>query len=610
MCGIVGYIGYEKATPFLVDGLKALEYRGYDSAGVAIINGKIELVKTKGRLKDLEECLEATPLNGQVGIGHTRWATHGEPSYVNAHPHMNENVDIALVHNGIIENYLDLKEELMNKGYRFVSETDTETAVHLIEECRKTSPTLLDAVLAAAKRLKGSYALAVISNENPDQIIAVRKDSPLVIGLGEHENYIASDIPALLKYTRNVYFLEDGEVAVLTKEGVTLMDINKHPIQKDVFVVTWDIDAAEKGGYDHFMLKEIHEQPRVIRDTLASRLAPEYDDIKLDQINIDAQLLKRINKMYIVACGTAYYAGMVGKELIERISRIPVVCETASEFRYKDPILDENTLMIVVSQSGETADTLAALRMAKAAGAYVVAVVNVVGSTISREAHDILYTCAGPEIAVASTKAYSAQLIAMFLISIKIGRVLGKINDNEFTQLKNAICALPGQVEKILSKESKIKDLAYKHLDMKNIFYIGRGLDYASSLEGALKIKEVAYLHAESYPAGELKHGPIALIEKGSVLFGLLGQEDLMEKTVSNIKEVKARGANVIAIALKGNDLVERIADDVFFIPSTHWMLTPLLINIPQQIFAYYMACGLNHDVDKPRNLAKSVTVE
>lgn len=610
MCGIVGYIGYNKATPFLVQGLKALEYRGYDSAGVAVIDEKIELVKTKGRLKDLEACLEETPLNGQVGIGHTRWATHGEPSYINAHPHMNSNVDIALVHNGIIENYLDLKEELIGKGYRFVSETDTETAVHLIEDCRRSSDTLLDAVLSASRRLRGSYALAVISNEAPDEIIVVRKDSPLVIGLGENENYIASDIPALLKYTRNVYFLEDGEVAILRKDGVTLMDINKNPINKDVFVVTWDIDAAEKGGYDHFMLKEIHEQPRVIRDTLASRLAPDYDEIKLDQINIDAALLKRINKIYIVACGTAAYAGMVGKELIERVSRIPVVCEVASEFRYKDPILDENTLMIVVSQSGETADTLAALRMAKAAGAYVVGIVNVVGSTIARESQDILYTCAGPEIAVASTKAYSAQLIAMFLISIKIGRILGKIDNTEFALLKNAICDLPNQVEKILAKESKIKELADKHLDMKNIFYIGRGLDYASSLEGALKIKEVAYLHAESYPAGELKHGPIALIEKGSVLFGLLGQEDLMEKTVSNIKEVKARGANVIAIALKGNTLVEKIADDVFFIPSTHWMLTPLLINIPQQIFAYYMACGLHHDVDKPRNLAKSVTVE
>lgn len=610
MCGIVGYIGDKKATPFLVEGLKALEYRGYDSAGVAVIDKKIELVKTKGRLKDLELCLEETPLNGQVGIGHTRWATHGEPSYVNAHPHMNAGVDIALVHNGIIENYLELKEELINKGYRFVSETDTETAVHLIEECKKTSDSLLDAVLSAARRLRGSYALAVVSNENPDEIIVVRKDSPLVIGLGENENFIASDIPALLKYTRNVYFLEDGEVAILRKDGVTLMDINKHPINKEVFVVTWDIDAAEKGGYDHFMLKEIHEQPRVIRDTLASRLAPDYDEIKLDGINIDAALLAKINKIYIVACGTAAYAGMVGKELIERTARIPVVCEVASEFRYKNPILDENTMMIVVSQSGETADTLAALRMAKEAGAYVIGIVNVVGSTIARESDDILYTCAGPEIAVASTKAYSAQLIAMFLMSIKIGRILGKIDDTEFVQLKNAICDLPNQVEKILAKESKIKELADKHLDMKNIFYIGRGLDYASSLEGALKIKEVAYLHAESYPAGELKHGPIALIEKGSVLFGLLGQEELMEKTVSNIKEVKARGANVIAIALKGNDLVEKIADEVFFIPSTHWMLTPLLINIPQQIFAYYMACGLNHDVDKPRNLAKSVTVE
>jgi glucosamine--fructose-6-phosphate aminotransferase (isomerizing) len=610
MCGIVGYIGKSKATPFLVEGLKALEYRGYDSAGVAVYDQTIELVKTKGRLKDLESCLVGSHLNGTIGIGHTRWATHGEPSYCNAHPHMNTRTDIAIVHNGIIENYLELKEELEAKGYEFVSETDTETVVHLIEETLKEHENFFTAVLTAAKRLKGSYGLGVISHKNPDQIIAIRKDSPLVIGLGEHENFLASDIPAILKYTRNVYFLEDGEAAILTKDSVKIYDLDEKELKKEVFTVTWDIDAAEKSGYDHFMMKEIFEQPKVIKDTLNGRLSQDSEEVILDQIKIDKDVLEKINKIYIVACGTAYYAGMIGKELIEKIARVPVVAEVASEFRYKDPILDENTLMIVVSQSGETADTLAALRMAKQAGARVMAIVNVVGSTISREAHDILYTSAGPEIAVASTKAYSSQLIAMYLLSIRMGRILGKIDDAEFTELKTAILKLPEQVQNILDRSQEIKALADKHLGMKNIFYIGRGLDYATSLEGALKIKEVAYLHAESYQAGELKHGPIALIEKGSVLMGLLGQESLMEKTISNIKEVKARGADVIAIALEGNAMAKHVADDVFMVPKTHWMLTTLLINIPQQLFAYYISCGLGHDVDKPRNLAKSVTVE
>jgi glucosamine--fructose-6-phosphate aminotransferase (isomerizing) len=610
MCGIVGYIGKSKATPFLVEGLKALEYRGYDSAGVAVYDQTIELVKTKGRLKDLESCLDGSQLNGTMGIGHTRWATHGEPSYCNAHPHMNTRTDIAIVHNGIIENYLELKEELEAKGYEFVSETDTETVVHLIEETLKEHENFFTAVLTAAKRLKGSYGLGVISHKNPDQIIAIRKDSPLVIGLGEHENFLASDIPAILKYTRNVYFLEDGEAAILTKDSVKIYDLDEKELKKEVFTVTWDIDAAEKSGYDHFMMKEIFEQPKVIKDTLNGRLSQDSEEVILDQIKIDKDVLEKINKIYIVACGTAYYAGMIGKELIEKIARVPVVAEVASEFRYKDPILDENTLMIVVSQSGETADTLAALRMAKQAGARVMAIVNVVGSTISREAHDILYTSAGPEIAVASTKAYSSQLIAMYLLSIRMGRILGKIDDAEFTELKTAILKLPEQVQNILDRSQEIKALADKHLGMKNIFYIGRGLDYATSLEGALKIKEVAYLHAESYQAGELKHGPIALIEKGSVLMGLLGQESLMEKTISNIKEVKARGADVIAIALEGNTMAKHVADDVFMVPKTHWMLTTLLINIPQQLFAYYISCGLGHDVDKPRNLAKSVTVE
>ncbi len=610
MCGIVGYIGSREATPILVEGLKTLEYRGYDSAGVAVYKDKIDTAKTKGRLKDLEEVLLGQTIEGTVGIGHTRWATHGEPSYANAHPHINEDVDIAIVHNGIIENYIALREELIEKGYHFVSETDTETVVHLITEYTKSEATFLDAVLKAASRIVGSYALGVISMQNPEEIIAVRKESPLVIGIGEGENFIASDIPALLKHTRNVYFLEDDEVAILRKESVKIYDMDKKELKKEVFKVTWDMDAAEKAGYNHFMLKEIHEQPRVMRDVLKSRLSQDSMEIKLDTLKIDKDLLARVSRVYLVACGTAAYAAEVGKEILQKVCRIPAVMEVASEFRYKDPIIDENTLMIVVSQSGETADTLAALRMAKKSGAYVIAAVNVVGSTMAREADDVFYLCAGPEIAVASTKAYSAMLIAMYLISIRMGRLLGKISDQEFITLRDAIMKLPDQIEMILTQEEDIKMLAYKHLDMKNIFYIGRGLDHAASLEGALKIKEVAYLHAESYPAGELKHGPIALIEEGSVLMGLLGQESLMEKTISNIKEVKSRGAEVIAIALEGNEIVEKIADDVILVPKTHWMLTTLLINIPQQLFAYFIACGLGHDVDKPRNLAKSVTVE
>ncbi len=610
MCGIVGYIGSREATPILVDGLKTLEYRGYDSAGVAVYKDKIDTAKAKGRLRDLEDVLLGQTLEGTVGIGHTRWATHGEPSYANAHPHINEDVDIAIVHNGIIENYIALREELIEKGYHFASETDTETVVHLITEYTKSEPTFLDAVLKAASRIVGSYALGVISMQNPEEIIALRKESPLVIGVGEGENFIASDIPALLKHTRNVYFLEDDEVAILRKESVKIFDMEKKELKKEVFKVTWDMDAAEKAGYNHFMLKEIHEQPRVMRDVLKSRLSQDSMDIKLDTLKIDKDLLARVSKVYLVACGTAAYAAEVGKEILQKVCRIPAVMEVASEFRYKDPIIDENTLMIVVSQSGETADTLAALRMAKKSGAYVIAAVNVVGSTMAREADDVFYLCAGPEIAVASTKAYSAMLIAMYLISVRMGRLLGKIPDEEFLILRDAIMKLPDQIEMILAQEEEIKMLAYKHLDMKNIFYIGRGLDHAASLEGALKIKEVAYLHAESYPAGELKHGPIALIEEGSVLMGLLGQEELMKKTISNIKEVKARGAEVIAIALEGNEMVEKIADDVIFVPKTHWMLTTLLVNIPQQLFAYFIACGLGHDVDKPRNLAKSVTVE
>ncbi|TCT14662.1 glutamine--fructose-6-phosphate transaminase [Natranaerovirga pectinivora] len=610
MCGIVGYIGKSQAAPILIDGLSKLEYRGYDSAGVCIYNNALNLIKSKGRLKILEEKVNESTINGCIGIGHTRWATHGAPSDENAHPHYNEDETISLVHNGIIENYLRLKERLEGEGYTFKSETDTEVAVQLIDFYYKKCNNLLDAVISAIDEIEGSYAFAILAVNEPDKVIAVRKDSPLIIGLGNEENYIASDIPAILKYTRDIYLLEDKEIAIVTEDAVTILNIDKEPLERDIYHVDWDIEAAEKGGYDHFMLKEIFEQPRVVKDTLLPRLPLDQDEILLDGISLSKEDIEKINQIYIVACGTASYTGLVGKYLVERISRIPVISEIASEFRYRDPILDENTLMIVVSQSGETADTLAALRMAKKSGAHVIGIVNAVGSTIAREADDVLYTWAGPEIAVASTKAYSAQLCAMYLISIKIAMELGKISVEEFRELRDELYAIPKKIETILEQSDKIKELAYKYKDSKNVFYIGRGLDFAVSMEGALKLKEIAYLHAEPYAAGELKHGPIALIEDGSLVVGLLAQEELFDKTVSNIKEVKARGAKVLAIALEGNTEIEKTADEVIYVPRTHWYLTSILENIPQQIFAYYIAVGLGHDVDKPRNLAKSVTVE
>lgn len=610
MCGIVGYIGSQEATPILMEGLKSLEYRGYDSAGVAVLENGLKLVKVKGRLANLEERLVTQGSKGVVGIGHTRWATHGEPSDVNSHPHMNKSGTIALVHNGIIENYMRLKDELEVAGYEFVSETDTEIGLNLIDFYYKETGDLLEAVLMATERIEGSYGFAVVCSDDPTRLIATRKDSPLILGIGKGENFIASDIPAILKYTRDIYLLEDEEIAVVTKDDITIMNRKKKVIDREIFKVTWDIAAAEKQGYEHFMLKEIYEQPKAIRDTLIPRLPLDQEKIELDAISLTKKDLERINKIYIVACGTAFYSGSVGKYLIERVSRIPVVAEVASEFRYREPILDKNTLLIIVSQSGETADTLAALRMGKKAGAHVIGVVNAVGSTIAREATDVLYTLAGPEIAVASTKGYSTQLCAMYLISTKIAMELGEITDEEFAEIKEELYSLPEKVQSILAQADYIKSLATKYLDMKNAFYIGRGMDFAVSMEGALKIKEIAYLHAEPYAAGELKHGPIALIEKGSLLVGLVAQEELFDKTVSNIKEVKARGAMVMAIALEGNTEIEKVADDVIFVPRTHWMFTSVLENIPQQLFAYYIAVGLGHDVDKPRNLAKSVTVE
>ena len=611
MCGIVGYVGKNQAPSILIDGLGKLEYRGYDSAGIAVFDGnEINIAKTKGRLSNLIKLLLENPLSGTIGIGHTRWATHGAPSDTNSHPHISEDHKIAVVHNGIIENYMDIKEELLKEGYHFLSETDTETIAHLIDYYYKESMDFEDSVFKAVSRLEGSYALGIICKDSPDKLIAVRKGSPLVIGKGNGENFIASDIPALLNYTREVYFLEEEEIAVITDNDISIYDSNRNKIERDIYHVTWDIEAAEKSGYAHFMLKEIHEQPKIVRETILKRLPETEDGIVLDNIKLSKQELENIDRIYVVACGTAYYAGLIGKHLIEKICRIPVISEVAREFRYKDPILDDRTLVIVVSQSGETADTLEALRIAKRNGARVLAIVNAVGSSIAREADDVFYILAGPEIAVASTKAYSAQVAAMYILTCHIAIETGKMSMEEFKTVKEELYTIPSKIEVILQKEKTERKLAEKYKDVKNVFYIGRGLDYLVSQEGSLKLKEIAYLHSEAYAAGELKHGPIAMIDENTLVIAIAAQEDLIEKTISNIKEVKARGAKTVAIAMKGNTKIAEVADDVIYIPRTLGILAPVLANIPNQLFAYYMALNLGTDIDKPRNLAKSVTVE
>ena len=612
MCGIVGYVGSQNAVPVLISGLQSLEYRGYDSAGVAVLNGdKIGIRKTKGKVDNLRNLLLNEPVAGNIGIGHTRWATHGAPSDLNAHPHFSNDDKIAVVHNGIIENYQELKVELEAKGYVFQSETDTETVAHLGDDYYKQGNDLLEAVRKTLERIEGSYALGVLCTDYPDQLIAARKESPLIVGLGKGENFIASDIPAILNYTKDAYILGDKELALIKADEVKLYDINGNEIKREVYTYKWDTEAAQKNGYDHFMLKEIYEQPKVVKDNLSQRFSADGKSIELDGIKLGKAELENINQIYIVACGTAYYAGLVGKYLLERLVKIPVNADVASEFRYKDPLIDEHTLVIVISQSGETADTHSALKLAKSKGARVLGVVNAVGSSIARDADDVLYTLAGFEIAVASTKAFSAQVVAMYLITLHIAQELGKINDKAFAEIKEAMDRLPSQINDILTKAvPAIKGFVDKYIGSKNVFYIGRGLDYVVGMEGSLKLKEIAYLHSEPYAAGELKHGPIALIEEATLVVGVVTQEALFDKTKSNIKEVKARGAKVLAIAMEGNNSIEEVADDVIYIPRTHWMLTSLLANIPQQLFAYYMALGLGEDIDKPRNLAKSVTVE
>lgn len=607
MCGIVGYIGDKQALPILIEGLKRLEYRGYDSAGVAVHDGNcINISKAKGRLTVLEQRIDPNQLQGTLGIGHTRWATHGEPSDINSHPHTNQSGEIAIVHNGIIENYMKLKDWLQREGYVFVSETDTEVVAHLINYYYCGD--LVEAVRKALDKIEGSYALGVIAKDHPDCMVVARKDSPLVIGLGDGENYIASDIPAILKYTRRVYVLEDREIALIRRDGIVIIDQYGNKVQKQVFEVTWDVESAEKGGYQHFMIKEIHEEPKALRDTMASRIID--GKVNLSDLNITREQLEKAGKIIIIACGTAYHAGVVGKYVIEKLARIPVDAEIASEFRYKDPLIDENNIVIIISQSGETADTLAAMRMCKKVGAKVIAITNVVGSTVSREADHVVYTWAGPEIAVASTKAYTTQLLCMYMMALDFADKLGRISADEYRRIVEEMKRLPELAQEILDDKEVVQRCADETFNASSIFYMGRGLDYAVAMEGSLKLKEISYIHSEAYAAGELKHGTIALIEEGTPVVVLATQKKLFEKTLSNVKEVKARGAFVIAVAMEGDTEIEKEADRVIYIPKVYDILAPVLVVIPLQLYAYYVAVAKGCDVDKPRNLAKSVTVE
>ncbi len=608
MCGIVGYVGSQQAQNILTEGLSKLEYRGYDSAGIAVMDASnaIQVKKRKGRLKNLEDVLAQTPLEGTLGIGHTRWATHGEPSDINAHPHCSIGNRIAVVHNGIIENYMELKEELIKEGHLFVSDTDTEVIAHLLDSLYTGD--LVETLKLAMEKIRGSYALGILCSEEPDKLVAVRKDSPLIVGLGEGENFIASDIPAILKHTRDVYLLDNGEIAVLTKDIVLVLDKYGEPAGKQVFKVDWDPGDAEKGGYDHFMLKEIFEQPKAMKDTLTGRCFK--DKIVLDDVKLDADTMSHINRIQIVACGTAYHAGMVGKYLIEKYARVAVETEPASEYRYKNPLVDANTLLIVISQSGETADTLAAIRLAKEKGARVLAITNVVGSSIAREADDVLYTNAGPEIAVASTKAYVTQVGCMILLALHFGLLNGNVDAKTLETVTSGLLETPTLVETALKAQQAVKDFAYDIFKVHDMYYIGRGLDMYTCLEGALKSKEVSYIHSDAYSAGELKHGPIALIDEGTVVVAVCTQENVFEKMLSNIKEVKARGAKVLAIAQEGHAELEGEVDQVLFIPRMLDDITPIPTAVYLQLLGYYLAVARGCDVDKPKNLAKSVTVE
>lgn len=610
MCGIVGYIGFNQASDFLLDGMAKLEYRGYDSAGIAVIGPEnvIKIQKKVGRLANLEAIVKADSNEGTVGIGHTRWATHGRPSDMNAHPHSSEDGKFAVVHNGIIENYMPLKEELIEKGYHFKSETDTEVVAHLLEDMYDGD--FVSTVRRMLDRVDGAYALEIICADEPDKIICTKKENPLVIGLGKGENFVASDIPAIINYTRDTYILNDGELAIVTRDNVSVFDRKGNAIDKEVFHVSWNAEAAEKGGYEHFMLKEIHDQPKAVRDTFGTHISEDGKAAIFDELNWTADDVAAFNKILIVACGTAYHAGLVTKQYIENLARIPVSVEIASEYRYSNPLTDEKTLCIVISQSGETSDTLAALKEAKRLGAKSLAITNVVGSSISREADNTVYTWAGPEISVASTKAYTTQLVAGLLFAVYLGQLNGKMDPALGGEILCGVKSLPTLIHEIFEVDEDMKAFA-KHYGFKSdAFFLGRAIDYAVAMEGALKLKEISYIHAEAYAGGELKHGTLALIEEGVPVIALATQEDVYDKMISNIREVKAREAVVIGIGMKGDEELSKHVDHTIYVPRANKFIAPILAVVPLQLLAYYAAITRGADVDKPRNLAKSVTVE
>ena len=612
MCGIVGFTGHRQAAPVLLDGLEKLEYRGYDSAGIAVRDGEkdVEIVKAKGRLRVLaEKTNDGTAMHGTCGIGHTRWATHGEPSELNAHPHCSDDRNVVGVHNGIIDNYQELREKLQHKGYNFYSDTDTEVAIKLIDYYyKKYEHTPVDAINHAMVRIRGSYALAVMFKDYPEEIYAARKDSPMIIGVADGESFVASDVPAILKYTRNVYYIGNMEMCRLQKGNVTFYNLDGDEIEKDLVEIQWDAEAAEKAGFEHFMMKEIHEQPKAVRDTVNSVVRD--GKIDLSGVGITEEEIQKLQQIYIVACGSAYHVGVAAQYVIEELAQIPVRVELASEFRYRRMLFAPNSLVIIVSQSGETADSLAALREAKTHGVKTLAIVNVVGSTIAREADHVFYTLAGPEIAVATTKAYSTQLIASYILSIEFARVRGMIDEDRAAELIAELQTIPDKIEKLLEDKERIQWFAAKQMNAQNMFFIGRGIDYAVSLEGSLKMKEISYIHSEAYAAGELKHGTISLIEPGTLVIGVLTQQDLYEKTVSNMVECKSRGAYLMALTTYGNYSIEDCAEFVIYIPKTDPLFAASLAVIPLQLMGYYVSVAKGLDVDKPRNLAKSVTVE
>lgn len=608
MCGIVGYVGKNQAAPVVLDGLSRLEYRGYDSAGLAVYDGeRINISKSVGRLKVLCELThDGATLPGSLGIGHTRWATHGAPSDVNSHPHFNEKETIAVVHNGIIENYLPLKKKMEARGYHFLSETDTEVLAHMLDYYYKGDP--MEAIVKVLHRVEGSYALGILFADYPNELFAVRKDSPLIVGQNADGCFIASDVPAILKYTRQVTYIENQEIVRMTADGLHIYNVDIEEVEKKPVTIEWDAEAAEKAGYEYFMEKEMYEQPKTVADTLSPRI--RGNQIVIEELNMSDGELAAVKKIHIVACGSAYHAGVTGKYVLEGLARIPVEVDLASEFRYRDPILEEGAMVIVISQSGETADTLAALRESKKRGFQVLGIVNVVGSSIAREADKVMYTWAGPEIAVATTKAYSAQLTALYLLALKLADVRETVSQDEFVRLLADLKRLPDQIELLLNNKNRIQRFANRYIAAKDVFFIGRGIDYAISMEGSLKLKEISYIHSEAYAAGELKHGTISLIEEGTLVAAVSTQPALYQKTISNMVEVKSRGAFVLAVTCEGNREIEKAADYVIYIPQTNRFFTNSLAIIPLQLFSYYVAVGKGCDVDKPRNLAKSVTVE